>query len=330
MPESVAAVVVTYNRSRLLLECLAALLTQSHPLDKIVLIDNASTDDTVQALRAHGYLNHAGIDYSRLSSNTGGAGGFYEGIRRAMELGVDWVWIMDDDAEPHPDALERLQIGMRPGIPAVANLTLGNDGQPQLEHRGWLSVCGLTARAHRPIDLASSTKQTDISFCSFVGLAIHRTAITRIGLPKRELFIKGDDLEYCLRLSAIGPILLIPESKIRHKDGVSLGFEEKRRFGLVSQRVPLDKLWLSYFSVRNLVWLRRQHCGAPIAALYSLHQFLRRAVGILVFDSEWVVRLRFYYNAITDAWQDVFDNDKPRRLTRRPLRSDAGTRDPVI
>ena len=46
MPETVAAVVVTFNRSRLLLECLQALLTQTRPIDRIILVDNASTDGT--------------------------------------------------------------------------------------------------------------------------------------------------------------------------------------------------------------------------------------------------------------------------------------------
>lgn len=332
MSESVAAVVVTYNRSRLLLECLAALLRQSRPVDRIVLVDNASTDDTVAMLRERGYLDHPLVDYVRLPTNTGGAGGFHEGIKRAVELDADWVWIMDDDAEPHPDALERLEsVFARPDACAVANLTLDNDGAPQLEHRGWLRVCGLTSRAHRPIDPASSTHDTEVSFCSFVGLAIRRTAIERVGLPKRELFIKGDDLEYCMRLSKVGPILLTPASKIRHKDGVSASFQPRRRFGVVSQRVPLDKLWLSYFSLRNLIWLRRHHCGASVAALYSLQQFFRRAVGILLFDSERLIRLHFYYSAIADAWRDVFDNEKPRRLTRLQPRSDVAPRcDPAL
>src|SRR5690349_20673166 len=101
MHERVMAVVVTYNRSRLLLECLSALLRQTQPLDRVVLVDNASTDDTVEQLRTHGYLDRPEIDYTRLPTNTGGAGGFHEGLRRAMELGADWMWVMDDDAEPH-------------------------------------------------------------------------------------------------------------------------------------------------------------------------------------------------------------------------------------
>ncbi len=78
----------------------------------------------------------------------------------------------------------------------------------------------------------------------------------------------------------------------------------------------MEKLWLSYFSVRNLIWMRRHHCGAAVAAIYSLRQFSRQALGILLFDTERFIRLRFFYHAVADAWQDMFDNDKPRRLTR--------------
>ena len=317
MPESIAAVVVTFNRSRLLIQCLEALLRQTRPVDGVVLIDNASSDDTAEALAARGYLAHPKIAYTRLGSNTGGAGGFHEGMRRACRAGFEWLWIMDDDAEPHDDALERMEPSLRIGnIGGVANLTLGLDGRPQVEHRGWLQLRGSNQRAHRPIDADALSENMPISFASFVGLAIHRRSIERIGYPKRELFIKGDDLEYCVRLARLGPLILVPSSTILHKDGVSANYERRRRFGYESHRVPIDKLWLNYFTLRNLLWIRREHCGGWIAARFAIRQYLRLVVGIMLFDSHRLIRLRFYWNAIVDGWRGVFDNEKPRRLTR--------------
>jgi len=319
MRETIAAVVVTYNRSRLLLECLDALLRQTRPVDRIVLIDNASSDDTVQLLKARGYMANPAIVYSRLSSNTGGAGGFYEGMKTAHELGADWIWIMDDDAEPLDDALARMEPSLAiQNIGGVANLTIGLDDAPQLEHRGWLNLCSTNARAHRVIDPQALTPNMEISFASFVGLAVHRSAIDRIGLPKREFFFRGDDLEYCVRLATLGPLILVPESKIRHKDGIiaASNFERRRRFGYESNRVPIDKLWPNYFSLRNLVWIRRHYCGNAIAAGFAARHVLRRALGIMLFDTHRMLRFRFYWNAIADAWGDVFDNEKARNLTR--------------
>jgi len=78
---SVAAVVVTYNRKSLLMRCLLALLRQTRPLQKIIVVDNASTDGTREELAQEGYLDESAIEYVRLEHNTGGAGGFHTGAQ---------------------------------------------------------------------------------------------------------------------------------------------------------------------------------------------------------------------------------------------------------
>ena len=101
----VTAVVVTWNRKALLLECLDCLRRQTARADVLV-VDNASTDGTGEALLP---LIEAGrIAYANTGENLGGAGGFQYGIRRAVEAGYDYVWIMDDDSMPEPTALEAL------------------------------------------------------------------------------------------------------------------------------------------------------------------------------------------------------------------------------
>ena len=99
----VAAVIVTYNRKELLCECLDALLAQSFPLAGIVLIDNAGSDGTGALLKEKGYLESGLCKYIRMEVNTGGAGGFHEGVKRAYDEGYDWLWLMDDDVEPMPE-----------------------------------------------------------------------------------------------------------------------------------------------------------------------------------------------------------------------------------
>jgi GT2 family glycosyltransferase len=318
MRESVAVVVVTFNRAALLLDCLAALLRQTSPLDKIILVDNASSDGTPEILATHGYRDHPAIDYVRLTENTGGAGGFHEGMKRGYDMGFHWLWVMDDDAEPQADALERIRESFaRPGIGGVASLVMNRTGKPDVAHRGWLDVCGSTTRAHRTIDVATlSEEPTEISFASFVGLAVSRTAVERIGLPRKEFFIHCDDLEYCTRLAALGPIVLVPRSRILHKDQATVDVRPGGFLGRKSIRVPLHKLWLSYFSMRNLMWLRRQHCGALVAGSFALRQYPRTALGILLYDTDRWLRLKFFMHLFLDGWRGVFDNAKPKRLTQ--------------
>ena len=109
----VVAVIVTYNRKDLLLECLEAVYKQSFPVHQIILIDNASTDGTDQALRDSGYFEKSEMDYHHMDTNTGGAGGFYEGMKIARDTEADWIWIMDDDTIPNVTCLEELINGLQ-------------------------------------------------------------------------------------------------------------------------------------------------------------------------------------------------------------------------
>ena len=63
--KKVCAVVVTYNRKALLLECVQAILRQSYPIEKIVIIDNASTDQTEEYLEENGILGKEQTDFVR-------------------------------------------------------------------------------------------------------------------------------------------------------------------------------------------------------------------------------------------------------------------------
>lgn len=318
MAETVAAVVVTFNRKELLAECLDALLRQSRSVDRIIVIDNASTDGTEALLLERDFLAKPQVDYVRLATNIGGAGGFHEGARRAYEAGYDWIWIMDDDAEPELDCLQQLQRAMSvPEAVAVACLPVGSDGIPQYYHRGWMDVChtdGRVIRAVTPGELAFQL--VSIEHASFVGLAVRREGITAAGLPRAEMFIHYDDLEYCGRLVTIGKILLATDSRIIHKDQRARSMVRRSLLGRGRLRVPFERLWLYYYGPRNLVWLRRRSCPWPVVATFALRTYLKTLGGIVAYDDQKCRRAWFYFNAILDGWRGVFDNDTPRRITQ--------------
>ena len=105
--KKVVVVVVTCNRKNLLLECLQGILNQTYPINKIVLIDNASTDGTEKMVKEN-FSNNEAVLYIKFNENTGSSGGFHEGIKRAYEKEADLIWVMDDDCIPNKDALEKL------------------------------------------------------------------------------------------------------------------------------------------------------------------------------------------------------------------------------
>ncbi len=312
--EKIAAVVVTYNRKELLKECVDALLNQTYPLDSIILIDNASTDGTFEFLNRYGYINNSKIDYIRLSENTGGAGGFYEGVKRGYEKGYDWLWLMDDDAEPKSDALEKLSKYFNyQNISALASSVILKNNEISYSHRGYFNFRYIFTFIKVADKKLYNNSYIKIDFSSFVGILINRKTIQKIGCPKKEFFIHHDDVEYCIRLRKIGKILLIPNSLIVHKEELTKNRIKKIFLGRKSMRMPYDQFWILYYGKRNLIWLGKKYSkNKVIFYLGLLKDFIKSMVGILVYDDYKFKRIRFIFNSYTDGLKNNFDNEKPK------------------
>ena len=220
-PESIVAVVVTYNRKALLLECLQAIFKQSVAISKIILIDNASTDGTKEALIDAGYFNDGRLQYNVMEKNLGGSGGFYEGIKIAKTLNCDWVWIMDDDTIPNIDCLENLLKAAaflkekNEVFSFLASAIYGCNGEfmnvPALDERP-------SKNGYQYWYKYLNKGLVNIKSATFVSILVRGDAIQRCGLPCKDYFIWGDDAEYTLRLTKhIGEAYLVGDSVAIHK-----------------------------------------------------------------------------------------------------------------
>ncbi len=101
-PKAATIVVVTFNRSHLLTGLLTSITAMDPKPGRVVIIDNASSDDTTDVVESFRDSIGTEIVYRRLETNTGGSGGFSEGMHTAYELGSEWIWMMDDDVEGAP------------------------------------------------------------------------------------------------------------------------------------------------------------------------------------------------------------------------------------
>ena len=215
----VEAVVVTYNRKEMLLECLDAILKQSVSVDKIIVIDNCSTDNTPELLEEKGYLQNIKIFFSRLDSNTGGAGGFYEGMKIARSMNPDWVWIMDDDVIPDMKCLEELlkadeitseEVSFYAS--AIRNMEGTAMNVPKLDRKQFTRYTDW----YKYLDYG----MVQIVKATFVSLLINGKAVEKCGLPWAPFFIWGDDSEYTQRIIRdYGPAYMVGTSKAVHLRG---------------------------------------------------------------------------------------------------------------
>lgn len=213
---SVCCVVVTYNRKKLLLECLEAIYHQTTPVDAVILIDNASTDGTADALAENHYLEKETFHYCPMDRNLGGSGGFYEGLKR-VDSRWDWAWIMDDDTIPSEDCLENLlkASNLVNSASFFASAVYGPEKEP-------MNVPGidfrLTENGYPNWYFELGSAMVKIQNATFVSLLIRTEAVKKCGLPCRDYFIWGDDTEYTTRLTTYyGPAYMVGNSTVCHK-----------------------------------------------------------------------------------------------------------------
>ena len=187
--KTVNVVVVTYNRLELLKRCVSALVNQSYPISKIFIINNASNDGTTEWLST---INKEIIIPINLEKNTGGAGGFSKGMELAIEDACDFVWLMDDDGQPSSNCLDTL-INKKISNRILNPLVVNENDERKLSFR---------LGSFTTVEQAKNSCINDLILGvgnPFNGTLIPTSIIEDIGLPKKEMFIWGDEEEYVLR-----------------------------------------------------------------------------------------------------------------------------------
>ena len=197
----VQAVVVTFNRLAML-QRLVPRLQETPGLERILVVDNASTDGTGEWLAG---LDDPRVRHETLATNTGGAGGFHHGLGWAVHEGADLVWLMDDDGLPAPDCLALLlERVARDGLEFCGPAVLAEQDPSRLCFP--IRLPGGTKVVHEmaAVEAAARDGLIDDVVIPFNGVLVTRELVERIGLPREEFFIWGDDVEYLWRAERAG------------------------------------------------------------------------------------------------------------------------------
>ena len=208
MSESVAVVIVTFNRADLLTRMLDGLAAQTRLPDAVFVVDNASTDHTREILAARREHPELPLQVTHTKENLGGAGGFRLGVRLAYGAAHDRIWLVDDDVVPAPDCLEVLLAEDEPCLAAIRE-----DLSGRLVEKAAIEFDLRNPLAIRPkrtsvddayVDRKDLPDRVELENVSFEGFMFRREVVDTIGLPDASYFIFYDDVDFAVRARRAG------------------------------------------------------------------------------------------------------------------------------
>lgn len=271
-------VIVTYNRLAKLKKALLCYEKQTQGLRNLIVVDNCSNDGTKEYLdewEHHETAFHKIVIHS--SENVGGAGGFYLGQKKAMELGADWVFVADDDAYAAPTMVEEFYKFVDEHdcskLSAICATVRNMDGSIAIEHRDRYQIQNTGNWLHQEYirtHVAAEEYEKDsfpIDMLSYVGSFLNGQAMKKCGLVNPRYFIFHDDTEHSLRLKKFGSILVVPKIEIIHEGGKS----EKNKDALS---------WRLYYEERNKTHMLLRHFPRTVMSrvLFEFRRMIGRCI----------------------------------------------------
>lgn len=271
---NVGIVISNYNGWQDTVQCLESLQKQTYRNFEIILLDDASTNDSVQQLQKHLTENTVFLPQE---ANSGFAAVNNVGMRRALADGCDWVLLLNNDTVVAPDFLETLLRETPAGAVSCPKM-LFLDPPDEI----WFAGGELDRATGKVKHLGGHEKdgpafaeKKQVSFITFCCVLLPRQVVEEVGFLDETLFMYCEDVDYCIRLADAGvPLWLLPDARIWHKAGASAG-------GMLSV----------YYITRNTLYLTCKGKSAlqirartlPVlisgAARYALTKLLGRKKG---------------------------------------------------
>jgi len=297
----VICVILNTNRREDTLACLRSLQQQEYARLGVIVLDNACSDGSNEAIRAE----FPQVEILTLAENRGYAGNNNIGIAAALERGAEWVLVLNEDIVMAPRALERLveaaQSEARIGI--AGPMVYHHDEPTVIQSAGGI-VDGRWRAAHagqNQRDCAQFGEMRQVDWVSGCAMLVRRAVIEQVGSLDARFFYYWEETEWCLRARRAGwRVAFVPAARIWHK-GVRRDYQPGPN--------------VTYYATRNRLLMMATH-HAPLAAwLTAAAEFGRTLLS-------WSVRPKWRsMNAHRAAlWQGLTDFSRRRwgrRLERR-------------
>lgn len=258
----VFTVILNTNRRDDTLACLEALQANTYQPHTIMVLDNASTDGSVEAIATR----FPQVQLIRLQENKGYAGNNNVGIAAALEQGADWVYVLNEDTIQAPDCLSELvAIGTSdPQIGIVGPMVYHADEPAVIQSAGgWMDTywqAGHTAQNEH--DKGQFTEPRAVAWISGCAIMVRREVIEQCGMLDERFFYYWEETEWCVRAGLAGwRILHVPQAHLWHK-------------GVQRNYIPSHNV--AYYNTRNYLMFLNKHKAPTYVHLQAWYRILRR------------------------------------------------------
>lgn len=290
----IAGIVVTYNRKEDLSKNIKSVLNQTIRLDRLYIVDNGSSDGTYDFLNSNYSFEENNIIYIGLNENCGGAGGFYWGMKRAYDDGIDFLFLMDDDGRPYDSVcIERIYDKALKLYEINEKLMLNS-----------LVICDECAEkmsfGFGNIHVASQAREyandgvINNLINPFNGTLISKELIKEIGFVDKDFFIRGDEVDYQSRALKSGAfIATVIDSLYYHPSPTLIPYNWRGKTVYMGTASP----WKNYYQVRNYVYRIKRDNGLIDALKY----YIAFLYGTIKIDNEWKKSFRMIWKGFFDG-----------------------------
>ncbi len=221
-------VITTFNRADYLTELLSSVAALQPAPDGVIIVNNASTDETVEVIDAvrgkfAALPSPIPVIHHELAVNSGGAGGFSAGVERALAEGAQWMWLMDDDVTVLPGAVGAFGPWMDK-YDALVGRRYDAAGKPFFWQNSFNTFLGLPLPVRG--DIFEQTNEFPTNVGCFEGMLLHVDAVRGVGLPDSRFFLTWDDTIYGWLVSLQRPVVYVNEfvlHKVRPQRSLNLG-----------------------------------------------------------------------------------------------------------
>lgn len=241
------ACVVANGRDELLKRSLRGILNQSMQMDTVLVVDNARQKSTKQICKKHA------VKYIDGHSSLGGAGGFATGMKLALDEGADYIWLLDDDGFPTQNCLRVLFDRMSSdSLSIVCPLSVSDSNPERTSNAIWLGL-----KKTSDVDLLRSKVFINNLVQFFNGVLLTADTIRLVGFPNKELFLRGDEVDYYFRCRRTGLRMGMSTSAsyFHQSSDIEYGMNRDK---LLSANIP-DEPMKRYYQFRNRGYVVRQH-----------------------------------------------------------------------